>query len=78
LGAGFDDSDDRDGDGLADVFQGEGGGGVAGNDEEFGALFVEELCAGDGIAGDGFAGFGAVGEAGGVAEVDVVRAGDEG
>ena len=60
-----------------DVVKGEGGGGVAGDDEEFGALFVEELCAGDGVAGDGLVGLGAVGETGGVAEVDVVGVGDE-
>ena len=36
--------------------------------EEFGALLVEKLCAGDGVAGDGLAGFGAVGQAGSVAE----------
>ncbi len=77
LGAGFYYSDDWNGDGLADVFEGEGGGGVAGDDEEVCALFLEEFCAGDGVAGDGFAGFGAVGEAGGVAQVDVVCFGDE-
>ena len=77
MGSGLDYADDGDGEGLLDVFEGEGGGGVAGDDEEFGALFVEELCAGDGVAGDGLAGLGAVGEAGGVAEVDVVGAGDE-
>ena len=70
-------ADDRDGQGLLDVFEGEGGGGVAGDDEEVCALLVEELCAGDGVAGDGLAGLGAVGETGGVAEVDVVGAGDE-
>ena len=78
MGAGFDYADDGDGDGLLDVFEGEGGGGVAGDDEEVGALGLEELCALDGVAGDGLAGLGAVGETGGVAEVDVVRAGDEG
>jgi hypothetical protein len=78
LGAGLDHSDDGDGDGLLDVFECEGGGGVAGDDEELGTLFFEEFGAGDGVAGDGLAGFGAVGKAGGVAEVDVVCAGDEG
>jgi hypothetical protein len=67
VGAGFDYAYDGDGESVLDVFEGEGGGGVAGDDEEFRALFVEELCAGDGVAGDGFAGLGAVGEAGGVA-----------
>jgi hypothetical protein len=40
-------------------------------------LLVKESGAGDGVAGDGLVGFGAVGETGGVAEVDVVGAGDE-
>jgi hypothetical protein len=56
LGSGLDDADNGDGDCALDVFEGEGGGGVAGYDEEVGALFVEELCAGDGVAGDGFVG----------------------
>jgi hypothetical protein len=67
LGAGFDYADDGDGQGLLNVFEGEGGGGVAGDDEEVGALLVEEPGARDGVAGDGLAGFGAVGETGGVA-----------
>ena len=71
MGAGFDYANDRDGQGGLDVFEGEGGGGVAGDDEELGTLLVEELCAGDGVAGDGVVGFGAVGETGGVAEVNV-------
>jgi len=62
---------------LTDVFEGEGGGGVAGDDEKFGALLVEEAGTGDGIAGDGVVGFGAVGETGGVAEVDVAGIGNE-
>ncbi len=66
------------GSGGLDFGEGEGGGGVAGDDEDVGALIEEEAGAGDGVAGDGLAGFGAVGEAGGVAEVDVVGAGDEG
>ena len=78
LGSGFDYADDGDGESALDVFEGEGGGGVAGDDEEFRALFVEELCAGDGVAGDGFAGLGAVGETGGVAEVEVLGVGDQG
>src|SRR5271170_7593445 len=77
LGAGFDYADDGDGQGLLDVFEGQGGGGVAGDDEEVGALLVEELCAGDRVASDSLSGLGAVGEPGGVAEEDVVGAGDE-
>jgi hypothetical protein len=57
LGTGLDHSDDGDGDGLLDVFEGEGCCGVAGDDEEVRALLLEELCAGDGVAGDGFSGF---------------------
>jgi hypothetical protein len=68
---------ERDGEGVLDIFEGEGRGGVAGDDEEFYALFVEEPGAGDGVAGDGFAGFGAVGQACGITEIEVVRAGDE-
>ena len=59
------------------VSESEGSGGVAGDDEELGSLFVEELCAGDGVTRDGLAGFGAVGETGGVAEVDVMGSRDE-
>ena len=77
VGSGFDNSDDGHRDGVTNRVQGKSGGSVAGDDEEVGALFVEELCAGDGIAGYGFVGFGAVGEAGGVAQVDVVGFGDE-
>ena len=77
VGAGLDYADDGDGQGSLDVFEGQGGGGVAGDDEQVGALFVEELCAGDGVAGDGFVGLGAVGETGGVAKVDVVGVGDQ-
>ena len=77
LSAGFDYADDGDGQGLLDVFEGEGGGGVTGDDEEFCALIVEEFCAGDSAAGDGLARLRAVGEAGGVAQVDVVGFGDE-
>jgi hypothetical protein len=78
FGSGLDDADDRDGQGLLELGQRERGGGVAGDDEEVGSLRVEELCTLDGVAGDGLAGLGAVGEAGGVAEIDVVRGGDEG
>ena len=60
------------------VSESEGSGGVAGDDEEFGSFVVEEFRAFDGVAGDGLAGFGAVGETGGVAEVDVVGSRDEG
>jgi hypothetical protein len=75
---GFDYADDGDGQGVLDVFEGESGGGIAGDDEEVGALAVKELCAGDGVAGDGLAGLGTVGQPGGVAKVDVVGTGDQG
>jgi hypothetical protein len=78
VGSGFYYADDRDGECALNVFEGEGGGGVAGDDEEVGSLFVKELCAGDGVAGDGFMGFGAVGETRGVAQIDVVGVGDQG
>jgi hypothetical protein len=77
LSAGFDDANDRDGQGTLDIDKGESGGGVARDHEEVGTLPVEELCAGDGVAGDRFVRLGAVGEAGGVAEVDVASVGDE-
>ncbi len=76
-GSGFYYAYDGNRQGLADVFEGQGGGGVAGYDEEVSSLLVEEFCAGDGVAGDRLMGFGTVGETGGVAEVDVVGAGDE-
>ena len=77
MSSGFDYTDDGDGQGQLDVFEGEGGGGVAGDDEELGSLFVEELCALDGVAGDGLAGLGAIGETSGIAEVDVAGVGNE-
>ncbi len=77
-GSGLDDSYDWDGEVGADFFEGQGGGGVAGYDEEVGTLSEEKAGAGESVADDGLAGFGAVGEPSGVAEVDVVGAGDEG
>ncbi len=66
-------ADDRNGgDGLFDVFEGEGAGGIAGDDEVVGALlFNEEARALGGVAGDGAAGFGSVREAGGVSDEGV-------
>ena len=83
LGAGLDDTEHGNGrHGLLDGVEGEGAGGVAGDDEEVGALFFDqELRALGGVAGDGAAGLGAVGEARGVADESVARlrhAGDEG
>ena len=70
LGAGLDDAEDGNGrDGVLDGVEGEGAGGVAGDDEELGALLLDqEPRALGGVAGDGAAGLGAVGQAGGVAE----------
>lgn len=62
---------------MLNIFECEGGRGVAGDDEELSALLVEKFGAGDGVAGDGLVGLGAVGKAGGIAEVDVVRVGEE-
>ena len=67
LDDGVDYAGDRNGDGGGDLGQGEGGGGVAGDDEVAGTLLVEELCALYCISCDGGLGFGAVGETGGVA-----------
>ena len=67
LGSGLDYADDGYGDCALDIFESERGGCVAGDDEEAGALFVEELCAGDGVASDGFVGLRAVRETCGVA-----------
>ena len=55
LGARLDDADDRNGrDGFLDVVEGEGAGGIAGDDEVVGALLLdEEARALGGIAGDG-------------------------
>ena len=78
VGTRLDYADDGDGQGLLDVFEGQGGGGVAGDDQEFRALFVEEPGARYGVAGDCLAGFGAIGQTGGVAQVDVVGIGQEG
>ncbi len=67
--AGLDDAEDGDGDGVLNGVEGERAGGVAGDDEEVGALFADqELGALDGVAGDGAARLGAVGQAGGVAD----------
>ena len=78
LGSRLDYSEDGDGcSGCFDLGEGQGSGGVAGYDEDVCALIEEEAGAGDGVSSDGFAGFGAVGEAGGVAEVDVMGVGDE-
>ena len=78
LGSRLDDSYDGDGEVGADFVECEGGGGVAGDDEEVCALGQKEAGAGKGVTNDGLAGLGAVGETGGVAEVDVIRVGDEG
>ena len=83
LGAGLNDADDGDGrDGFLDGVEGEGTGGVAGDDEVFGALLLDqETGALGGVAGDGAARLGTVGEAGGVADEGKVClwcAGDEG
>ena len=74
LGAGFDHADDGNGgDGFLDVVEGEGAGGVAGDDEVVGALFFNQKTrALSSVASDGAAGLGAVGESGGVTDEGVV------
>ncbi len=75
-GAGLDDAQHGDGHGVLNGVEGQGAGGVAGDDEEFCALLVDqEAGAFSGVAGDGAAGLGAVGEAGGVAEEGEAGAG---
>ena len=74
---GLDDAGDGDTDVVADVGECECGGGVACDDEAVRAVVFEEASAFDGVAGDGGLGFRSVGKAGGVAEIDVVGAGDE-
>ncbi len=65
----FDHSKHGNGDGILDGVESQGAGGVAGDDQELGALFVDqELRAFDGVAGDGAARLGAVREARGVAD----------
>ena len=68
-GAGLDDAQHRNRDGVLDGVEGQGAGGVAGDDQEFGALLADqELRALRGVAGDGAARLGAVGQARRVAE----------
>src|SRR5271170_373203 len=55
--------------GRADFVESEGAGGVAGDNQEFAALFDQEPGAGDGVSGDGCLRLGAVRKAGGIAEV---------
>lgn len=81
FGSGFNDAQDRDGHGVLDGVEGEGAGGVAGDDQEFGTLLAdEELGAFDGITGDCAAGLGSVGKTRGVAdegEASMRKLGDE-
>ena len=63
--AGMNDAEDGNGDSVLNGVEGEGTGGVAGDDKELGALFADqELCALGGVAGNRAARLGAVGEAG--------------
>ncbi len=78
LDSGADDADHGDGELAGEVVERERGCGVAGDDERLGPLGEQEGGGGEGVAGDGLAGFGAVGEAGGVTQIEVVGAGDEG
>jgi len=62
---------------LLNISKRKGCSGVAGDNEKLGSLFVEELRTRNSIASDGLARFGAVGQTRGIAEVDVLRAGNE-
>ena len=74
-GARLDDAQHRDRDRVLNGIEGQGAGGVAGDDEELGALLADqELRAFDGVAGDGAARFGAVGQARRVADKGKARA----
>jgi hypothetical protein len=75
--AGFEDAEDGDAEGGAEGVESVGGGGVAGDDDGFDALVDQELGVFEGEAADGFRGLGAVGDAGGVAEVDDGFVGEE-
>ncbi len=81
-GAGLDDAQHGDGDGLLNGVKSQGAGGVAGNDQKLGVLLLnQEPGALGGIAGDGAPGLGAVGKPGGVAnegETGLGKAPDEG
>jgi hypothetical protein len=68
--AGLDHAEDRDAIDFAELVECVGGGGVAGDDDRLDVLGEEESDILLGEALDGFAAFRAVGDAGGVAEVD--------
>src|SRR5579885_1931984 len=71
-GARFDDADTGNVSVRFDGVHGERGGGVAGDDEVFRALALQEVASAKGITGDRVGGLGAVGKAGGVAEVEIL------
>ena len=73
----FDYAYNRDTGRLSDLVQGQSGGCVAGDYQCLRALLLEIVGCADGIAGYGFSGLRAVGQAGGIAEVEVVGIGDE-
>lgn len=77
-GDGFDDADDGDGEGVAHGVFAVCGGGVAGEDEGLDALGGEEVGAAERVAAHGVGAFVAVGDAGGVAEVDEALTGQGG
>ena len=80
--AGLDDAEHGNGNRVLNGVESQGAGGIAGDDEELGALFFDqELRALRRIAGDGAAGFGAIGQTGRVAdesEAGVRQACDQG
>ena len=74
FGARLNDAENRDRHGVLDGVEGQRAGGVAGDDEELGALLAhQELRAFGGVAGDGAARLGAVGQARRVAEKGKAR-----
>ena len=78
VSSGLNDPEDGDfGLGLQGI-KGKGAGGIAGDNEQVGTVGFKKMGGADSVSGDGLAGFGAVGQAGGVAEVDVVSLRNEG
>ena len=72
FGSGNDDADDGDFEDLFHAGDAEGRGGVAGDDDHFGASGEKKISDLDAVALDGFAAFSTVGNARGVADVEDV------
>jgi len=63
--------------GRSDLVERQSCGCVAGDYQRLCALLLEIMRSADGVSGNGFRGLRAVGQAGGISEVEVVRIGDE-